>query len=146
MYLDMLNKNMYKLRLQKGFTLVEILMALVVFGIIAIGMILPFSQGLHLTKEDRQMIDASSMAKQYLTAVDEKWRLQQNFDIGDLPAITSQYTNNGEFNLVVSTDDIEISDAGNVVIRRVNVQEKSLDGVILAELFMDYNRPGNTMN
>ncbi len=130
-----LNKN------KKGITLLEIMIAVVFFGIIAVGLSLPVSRSLYLTADNKNINVANSLAKSYLNSLQEKWQLIDDFDQGQLVDVDNTYTDNGKFTVTVSSQDLETDSDGTVLIKRVNITYKDGKNDILCNIFYDYSRP-----
>lgn len=134
MFQDFLNK-------QNGQSLIEIMMAAVFFGIIAVSLSLPVSNSLFVTYDNKNINAANNLARSYLKNVQDSWKLQGDFDNGALPAPGGVYTENGKYTVTAAAQDLQTDDDGNVLIRRVTVTYRDNNNTTVCELYYDYNRP-----
>lgn len=137
---DLLKKQKNKL---KGQTLTEIVMAVVIFSMVAIGLAGPLTSSIITTDQNQDINTANNLARSYLKDLQDSWELQTNFDAGALIDIDETYTNNGKYNVDAQADDLQLNDDGNVIVRRVSLTYEDSNDNILCEIYLDYNRPGN---
>lgn len=127
----------------KGQSLIEIMMAMVFFGVIALGLNMPVMNSLFVTHDNKNVNMANSLARSYLREIADEWKLQNNFDNATLAEASSEYTNNGQFNVTTNTENITTDDEGNVLVRRVNIIYTDSANTTLCDIHYDFNRPGN---
>jgi len=135
---DLLNK---KNRSQKGFTLLEIAMSMVIFGIIVVMLSLPMYTGLSLLVGDSNIVRANNLAKAYIKDLDNKWKIQSTFDDAELVELDAFYTDNNKYVVNVGVENIHTDENSVVIIRRVKVIYKNQDGELLTDIFYDFKRP-----
>lgn len=129
---------------KKGFSLLEIMMSVVIFGIIALGLITPVSNSLYLSANNKSISTAGSLARTYLKDLQSSWKIQRDYDHGTLKELDNTYTNQGKYTVNVTSEDVSSDDDGNVILRRVHVVYKDLGNHTLCDIFYDYDRPGRT--
>ena len=127
----------------KGQSLTEIMMAVLIFGIIAVGLSLPVANSIFATRDNKNINTASNLARSYLKDVQDSWELQSNFDIGNLITLDGVYTDSGNYTVSATTQDIKTDDDGNVLVRRLNIVYEDEGGNMLCDIYFDYNRPGS---
>lgn len=135
---DLLNKNC-----SKGYSLVELMMAVLFFGIISLALSPPLTNSMYLTFDNKNINNANNLAKTYLRDVQDSWKIQSNYDQGILINTGSEYTDNGNYTVTINTQDLESDSEANVILRRVNIVYQDSDGNTLCDLYYDYNRPGS---
>lgn len=149
---DFLSKNFFtiqnkrkpeKLNAKRGFTLLEVVISIVFFAIISAGLVLPVSNSISLTVDNKNINASNNLARSYLQDLGSQWSSQSNFEAGELLQLTSTYTDNGKYTVDVNSEDLEINEDGLVLVRRVEIEYKDNKGNILSKIFLDYNRPGN---
>jgi type II secretory pathway pseudopilin PulG len=128
-----------------GYTLLEVMIAIVFFGVVVLGLGLPVTESLNLSSEDQNIVSANNLARVYLKDVELSWLKQSDYDGGEILQISDKYTKNGYFDVNVNTDNIAFNDDGNVLVRRVNIKYTNDSGTCLADIFLDYNRPGSSL-
>jgi len=138
MYQDMSNKNN---KSRKGFTLVEIAMSMVIFGVVVIMLSLPVYTGLNLLVDDSSIVKANNLAKAYIRDLEDKWKIQMNYDTAELIEVDSAYTNNGKYTVNVAVEDIQTDEDNIVIVRRIKVTYKNQKEEVLTDIFYDFNRP-----
>lgn len=137
MYRDLVNKS------QKGQSILEILIAVTIFGIMAVSLSLPVSSSLYLSVDNKNISTANTLARSYLKDVQDEWKLQSKFDNGILVPLDNVYTDDGIFAVTITTEDIETNDEGFVILRRINISYTDNNENVLCNISHDYNRPGN---
>ncbi len=143
MYPDLSNKKIKSNNnVKKGYTLIEVLISVMFFAIIAVGLSLPFSNSIYLTVDNKNINTANNLARSYLKDTEAVWRIQEDFKEGTLINIDNTYTNNGIYNVTVNSQNICLDENNEVMIRRVNIQYKDSKGNVLTNIFYDYSRPG----
>ena len=145
MFQDLLNKQNKKTQkyTKPGYTLIEVIMAVVFFGIIALGIGIPFNESMMLSRNDQNIVDANNLARLYLKDTELKWLLQSDFDAGELPELTEKYTANGKYIVTVNQTDVASNTEGIPLVKRVNITYKDNLNTTLVDIFLDYNRPIN---
>jgi prepilin-type N-terminal cleavage/methylation domain-containing protein len=128
---------------KRGFTLIEIMFSIMFFAIISLSLSLPFGNSISLTVDSRNINSANNLARSYLKDMEAKWRIQSVFDTGELIPVDTSYTNNGKYLTTVTSQSISEDSAGVVVVRRINVKFQDKKGHYLADIYYDFNRPGN---
>lgn len=141
MFQDLCKKKYNQRYSSNGYTLLEILIAMVFFAIIAVGISLPFSQSISLSAKDQNIINANNLASLYLRDTGLKWAHQIDFDAGQLPAVNSVYTNNGIYTVIPASQDITTNAGGNVIVKRISVEYRDSKGNRLANISSDLYRP-----
>ncbi|MDD3149238.1 MAG: prepilin-type N-terminal cleavage/methylation domain-containing protein [Candidatus Gastranaerophilales bacterium] len=129
------------IKTKKGYTLMEVVMATVIFSILVMGIGLPITEGFDVSAHNENINLANNLARVYLNDIDTNWSIQQNFDIGEIPEITSEYTNDGDFQAETFSEDLISDDEGQVIVKRVTIKYKNNSGKLISEIFMDFNRP-----
>jgi len=143
MFQDLLNKLKEK-RFSRGYSLTELMIAILMFGIVAVSISLPLSNSIYANVNNKNLTTANTLAKNYLKAIEDEWKIQADYDTGALPEIDSTYTDNGTFAVSVSITPLETdSDGVTVILRRVNIIYKTSDDSNLCDLYYDYNRPAS---
>ncbi len=137
---DSLNKT------YKGYTLLEIMLSIVILGIVVLGLSLPFGQSFYLSSDDRDIVTSNNLAGLYLREVETSWQNQTEYDLGELPEITDEYTGNGRYNVTTGLEDLATNDNGQVIVRRVQVTYTNGNNQVLTDIFSDFNRPVTTIN
>ena len=132
-------------RSKKGYTLLEIMIAMLFFGVVALSLSLPFYRSISLSAKDQDIINANNLARLYLNNVDIGWNLQNNYDTGALPTINTVYTNNGAYTVTVTSTNLATDNTGNTSLRRIIVKFKDKYGNTLVDIYSDYDRPGSTI-
>jgi len=144
MFRDILNKkNRIISSGQQGYTLLEIVISIMIFAIIAVGLSLPVSNSVSLTVDNKNINISNNLARSYLKDLEAEWSIQANYDAGQLVAVTDIYTNNGAYTVTVTSDDISADSDGLTVLRRINIKYSDSKGRSLTDIYYDYNRPGN---
>jgi prepilin-type N-terminal cleavage/methylation domain-containing protein len=144
MYREILNNH--KHRNSKGYTLLEILVAMLFFGILVLSLSHTLTSSFMLTGKDKKIANANNLAIRYLREVELEWRTMNAFDSGTLPDVSNSYTVNGKYYVNVSTQDLVFNQAGDVIVRRVTVKYKSndlTDGDNIVKVYLDFFRPDN---
>lgn len=141
MFQDLLNKKFRK----KGYSLIELMIAVLFLGIIAVALSPPITNSMFLTFDNKNINSANNLAKTYLRDVQDSWKIQADYDMGILVNADSEYTNNGEYTININSQDLETDGDGNVILRRVNIVYQDNDGNTLCNLYFDYNRPGSVL-
>ncbi len=126
---------------RKGYSLIELMMAVLFFGIAAVAISPPLTNSMNLTVNDKNINNANNLARSYLRELQDSWKIQSVFDQGVLVAVGDEYTYNGNYNVTVNAQDIESDTGGNVILRRVNIVYTDSNANMLCDLFYDYNRP-----
>ncbi len=139
---DFLNKNAHKNK--KGQSLTEIMISMLFFGLIAVSLSMPLSNSLFATYDNHNVNTANTLARSYLKDQQDAWKLQGNFDASTLITPGAIYTENNKYSVNTAVSDIQTDSDGNVIIRRVTVTYADDNGVVLCELYYDYNRPAGT--
>jgi|GEM_PF-2516044 len=129
----------------KGYSLVELMLAMFFFAIIAVCLALPFSNSINLSVNDQDVVNANNLAKRYLKSVEIKWQFQPDYDAGSLPALTSEDKGDGRYSVGRSTQIIRKDSDDNVILRRVTIKYSNKSGQVLARLFSDFDRPGASL-
>lgn len=144
MYLDSLNKKYLhpKRKRREGYTLLEVVISILFFAIIAIGLSLPYCNSISLTVADRNINNSNNLARSYLKEVETEWQIQADFDTGILVEIDENYTENGKYTVNVDSQDIALDNDGIVLIRRINITYFDSAENVLSDIYYDYNRPG----
>lgn len=124
-----------------GYTLLEIAIAILFFSITVVCLSLPISQSIGLSASEQNMVNANNLAKVYLKNIELNWQFQANYDIGELPQINSNYTDNGKYTVTVTQQNLAQNSNGIVILRRLNIKYKDNRNNTLADLFVDINRP-----
>jgi len=137
-------KNMSKQQHRKGYTLIEVFIAVMFFALIAVGLSLPFSNSISLTVNNKNVNAANNLARSYLKDMEAKWRIQSSFDAGTLIEINNTYTDNGNYSIERSSSIITENNSGIAMVRRIHIIYRDSEGLILSDIFYDYNRPGTT--
>jgi len=137
--------NNYKNKTLKGYTLLEIAVAILFFSITVICLSLPLCQSISLSSSEQDMVNANNLARMYLKSIDLKWQFQTDYDQGELPQITSTFTSNDKYNVTTAKQDIAQNSSSIVIVRRVNIEYKDKKNNTLVNLFMDFNRPESTI-
>lgn len=145
--------NIYKS--SEGITLIEIMVSILFFGIISLSLSHTLTNSLVLTTHDNNIVNATNLAKLYLTKVGQDWRLQLNYDNPALPDVSeftdgeensitnSTYTNNGKYNVTVICSDISANTEGTTIVRRVEIIYNDQENNKLMNLYKDFGRPGS---
>lgn len=154
MFQEILNKiNIY--RASEGITLIEIMVSILFFGIISLSLSHTLTNSLILTKHDSNIVNATNLAKLYLEEVGQDWRLQLEYDNPTLPDVSeiidgeettitdSRYTNNGVYNVTVTSTDISANTDGITIIRRIEIVYRNQENNELMKLYKDFGRPGS---
>jgi len=136
--------NKHRNQLQKGYTLIEVFIAIMFFGLISLGLSLPFNNSINLTVNNKNINAANNLARSYLKDLEANWRIQDNFKEGNLIEINDVYTDNGKYSVEKSSQVITEDSSGTVMVRRVHIVYKDSKGLVLSDIFYDYNRPGTT--
>ncbi|MFA6988494.1 MAG: type II secretion system protein [Candidatus Gastranaerophilaceae bacterium] len=127
-----------------AFTLMEILVAMTVFGIVTLGLVLPFQESISLTTKNELISSANNLARLYFKEIELLWLNQSDFDAQRMPALTNQFTQNNMYTIKVSVKNMD-QNTGNIwILKRVNVTYSDTTNSELVNFFMDYNRPGST--
>lgn len=126
---------------KQGYTLLEIVISIMFFAIIALGLSLPYCNSVSLTVANRNINASSNLARSYLKDIEAEWKIQSNFDDGNLIEVDDSYTDNDKYIVNVNSQDIAIDEEGIVLIRRVNITYKDSKENTLADIYYDYNRP-----
>ncbi len=130
---------------KKAYTLLEVLISMAFFGIIALGLLVPFQESFILTGTNQNIVSANSLAKAYLKDTELKWLTPIEFDTGELPTITPKYTENNIYKVTTTKLDLEQNTTGIVILRRVNIKYKDSSNRLLVDLFFDFSRPGASL-
>lgn len=125
-----------------GYSLIELMMAMLIFGVMVIALSYPISNSMYLTHDNKTVNSANNLAKSYLRDVQDAWKLQNTYDQGNLITIDSDYTDNGKYSVTVGSSVLESDDEGNTLLRRVNVKYQDPNNNTLCDVYYDYNRPG----
>jgi len=136
---DLLNNNLKK----KGYTLIEVMIAVMFFAIVVLGLSLPFSNSISLTVDDRNINVSGNLARSYIRDTQTSWNTQNSFDIGQLVSLNNNYTNNGIYKVTVASQAISRDANNNVIVRRLNIKYQDSRGNTLVDMFYDFNRPGS---
>jgi prepilin-type N-terminal cleavage/methylation domain-containing protein len=128
---------------RKGFSLIELMIAVVFFGIIATTLSVPISNTLYLNTANGDVNTANSLARSYLEDLRDAWKIRNDFDQGNLIVIEDDYTEQGKYTVTTKVQSIQTDVDGNVLVRRVNVVYKDRNGDILCDISLDFDRPGN---
>ena len=126
---------------QEGYTLLEVIISVMFFAIIAMGLFLPYCNSISLTVDNKNITAANNLARSYLKDIESEWKIQNNFDTGSLIEIDETYTNNGIYIVSVNSEDIATDDEGIVLIRRINITYKDSEENTLSDIYYDYSRP-----
>jgi len=141
MYQDICSCANNKNKRLKGYTILEMVIATLFFAITVVCLSLPFCESINLSAKDQDIVNANSLAKTYLKAIELKWQFQTNYDAGDLPEITNVETFNDKYSVTAVKQDIAQNSDSIVIVRRVNVKYTDKNNNILVDLFTDFNRP-----
>ncbi len=142
---QVLNQNSKR----EGLTLLEVIMSITILGITAMAMILPFTEASYLALRDQRVIDVNNLAKQYLNEVQDDWKHQTEFDLGDLPDVTNYYTQDGDYEINPASTCLEDETEDEVttcILRRVEVTYEDTANNIYGHMFIEINRPTPTLN
>ncbi len=138
MFRDLLNKKYCR-----GYSLIELMMAVLFFGIVAVALSPPITNSMYLTFDNKNINSANNLAKTYLRDLQDSWKIQADYDQGTLINAGNEYTDNGNYNVAVNSQALETNGNGNVILRRINIVYKDSDGNTLCDIYYDYNRPGS---
>jgi Tfp pilus assembly protein PilV len=133
--------NTSSIKTFKGYTLLEIAIAILFFSITVVCLSLPISQSISLSASEQDAVNANNLAKVYLKSIELKWQFQADYDIGELPPITSTLTDNGRYTVTVTNQEIARNSSDIIILKRINVKYKDRNNNNLADLFTDINRP-----
>ncbi len=137
MFQDLSNKR----RHSGGYSLIELMMAMLVFGVMVIALSFPISNSMYLTHDNKSVSNANNLARTYLRDMQDAWKLQNDYDNGNLITIGSDYTDNGKYNVTVSSSALETDDDGNTTLRRINITYEDTNNNSLCDVYYDFNRP-----
>lgn len=138
MFQDSLINNKNKAR--EAYTLLEILVATAIFGIIATTIALPLINSMSLSAKDRDIVEANALARKFLKDTEILWQDSDNF-MKEPASIDSSFTKNGKYNVFVDAVNGNVTNAlGDVVVRRVNVTYRNQQGEVLSNLYLDYSK------
>ncbi len=149
MFPDIFNKALKQNNKREGLTLLEVIMSITILGITAMAMILPFTESSYLALRDQRIIDVNNLAKQYLNEVQDDWKHQTEFDVGDLPDVTTYYTQDGAYEISptsVCLEDVTEDEVTTCILRRVEVTYEDTANNIYGHMFIEVNRPTPTLN
>lgn len=139
MFQDTLNKSK---NIKAGYTLTEVVLAMMIFGIVAVSISLPFSKDISLSYNNNNTVVANNLAKMYLKNVQTKWQTQQAFTTGELVDIDEKYTDSGQFGVEAGSETLITDSNGAALIKRVSIKYYTKSGHGLVDLFLDINKPG----
>lgn len=158
MYQDLFRK-IFSLKPRKsfqvsgGYTLVEILISMLIFGIVTISLSLPVCQSIYLTVNNENIVKANNLARLYLKDTEVLWSSIADYDLSVLPdsdneqgqvgshtVSNSAYTDDGTFQANVILQDLKTDNSGIVIVKRVRIVYQDMDGKNLADVYMDYDR------
>ena len=127
---------------RKAYTLIEIMISIMFFSIIAVSITLPFTKSISLSVKDQDIIDANNLARSYLRETELLWKQPLQFEQETLPVVDSKYTDNSRFSVVPDPVlDIATNSSGIVVLKRVRIKYQNSRGDYLADLYLDINKP-----
>ncbi len=146
-------KTIVPARAVKGYTLVEILVSMLIFGIVTISLSLPVCESIYLTANNQNIVRANNLARLYLKDTEILWNTKSNYDGSILPdsdnssvssgehdVTSTEYTDDGVFEVKAYIQDLSTNDTGETVVRRVRIAFKDKDGKNLTDIYMDYDR------
>ncbi len=158
MYQDLFRK-IFSLKPRKsfqvsgGYTLVEILISMLIFGIVTISLSLPVCQSIYLTVNNENIVKANNLARLYLKDTEVLWSSITDYDLSVLPdsdneqgqagshtVSNSAYTDDGNYKVIVDLQNLKNNDFGVAVVKRVRIVYQDMDGNNLADVYMDYDR------
>jgi len=128
--------------LKHGYSLIEIMMAILFFGVIAVSLSAPMTNSMYLTTNNKTVNNANNLAKTYLKDLEESWKIQADYDDGSLVSL-SDYNEDGKYTIQVNSQTLETDDDSNVILRRITITYEDNNDNILCDLYYDYNRPGS---
>jgi prepilin-type N-terminal cleavage/methylation domain-containing protein len=126
---------------QKGYTLLEVLVSVLFFSVIALGLSYSFTNSMFLTSQDKDVIRAQNLARMYLSEVQSSWTQQVDYDGGVLPTVDSTYTDNGRYVVNATSTDMAQNDQGIVIVRQVKIIYENQSGFPMVDLYLDVDRP-----
>jgi len=129
---------------KKGFSLMEILIAMFIFGIIAMGLALPFQESITLTSKNTNVANANNLARLYLKDTELIWQNQLDFDTETVPELTDKYTESGLYTVNITIENLATNKDGIFILKRINIIYSDKNQNQLINIFMDYSRPGKT--
>jgi prepilin-type N-terminal cleavage/methylation domain-containing protein len=129
---------------KKGFSLMEILIAMFIFGIIAMGLALPFQESITLTSKNTAVANANNLARLYLKDTELIWQNQLDFDNQTVPELIDKYTENGLYTVNLTIENLATNKDDIFILKRINIIYSDKNQNQLINIFMDYSRPGKT--
>jgi prepilin-type N-terminal cleavage/methylation domain-containing protein len=125
-----------------GYTLLEVMMAVLIFGIVATSLFLPFVNSINLSSRDQDIVNCNNLTKLYMKNLEAQWKLANDFDTGSYPAENdSAYTYNGKYKFKPTSQDIAFNSAGKLIVRRMKLVFYDKNNNVILETFLDFNRP-----
>lgn len=140
MFQDLSSK---KKAFKKGYSITELMVAVLFFGVVAVSLSVPVSNALYLNTSNADINAANSLARSYLQDLKDSWKIRSDFDDGEMIAIEEGYTGQGSYTVNADVQSIQSDSDGNVLVRRVNMVYKDSNDNVLCDISLDYNRPGN---
>ncbi len=142
MYQDMLINKQDK---DSGYSLVEILVAMLIFGAVVLTLSLPMYSSFELAANDAKLMEANTLTSAYIKQVEKNWLNSQCYDDDALPEIDDTFTANGKYEVTVTTPEIiaTSSQTGKVLIKRISITYRDDEGKVLSDVYFDFNRPQN---
>lgn len=140
---------------EKGISLLEIMVSILFFSLIALSLGHTLTGSLYVTARDNDIIKATNLAQQYFSEIEKEWQTQVEFDnpllpeLGDYTDGTSYtiedpyFTYNDRYTVTVNVNDVSTDRQGNISLRRVEIIYEDNEGNNLINLFMDFARPGS---
>lgn len=128
-----------------GFTLIEVLVAVLIFGITALALSYTITGSLKVTSSNQEIVTANNYARQYLEDVGHVWQDNTSFTAGStLPIpLNSEYNPDNKYTIVANNPATMATDTNGVaIVRRVTLTYKSATtNNTLVTMSMDYSKP-----
>jgi prepilin-type N-terminal cleavage/methylation domain-containing protein len=150
---DLFSKFFKNKKHSKGYTLIEIMVSMLIFGIVTVSLSLPICQSVYLTVNNEGIVKANNLARLYLKNTEILWKTIGNYDRNVLPDsgnssvaagqhnITSTaYTDDNNYEVKAYIENLSSNDLGVTVVKRVRIVYKDTNGKNLADIYMDYDR------
>lgn len=146
----------FKQRSQAGFSLVEVLVAIMLMGIIVLVVVTPLTGFFGLTRRSNQQVDATQLAQRTLETIRGEWLNQARYDqvCSSVPlpqppggsTITVEVTNLDPNGAVLGTaayraDCATVTAGDTSPLRRVEVTHRDSQGKVQAKLAVEVARP-----
>lgn len=139
---DLLSKKNTK----KGFSIIEIAISMVMISILAVALSLNMYNSLFISVKNNDIVKANNLTKAYIKEQELNWLMQFNYDKGDLVAVDSTYTDNGRFDVTVSSTNLQRNSSNIVILRRVVISYRNQKNELLSNVFYDFSRPAALAN